>query len=173
MNQLSKETGDKVSVHSTASHLNTYYVPGSVRGAGNTKIDDVMLLWGGQIWGGWCVLDITLTRDKRYRRDQHGMPPGSEWTAPPGMLGQVLRRRLLELNPERRSGVTACSTSPGTDRSNPRSSPGWVTSLMVAGTWGVFYCILFYFLFIYSFIYIVWTCGFLFYSMVDSSSNTA
>lgn len=40
MNQFSKETGDKLSIHLTVySYVNTYYVLGSVRTARNTKID--------------------------------------------------------------------------------------------------------------------------------------
>lgn len=74
MNQFSKETGDRVSIYPTVhSYLNTYYVPGSVRGAKNTKIDScdaalrVAKFKGKRLM---CKLDIVLDCEKCYKRDQ-------------------------------------------------------------------------------------------------------
>lgn len=55
------------------SYLNTYYVPGSVRGAKNTKIDRcdsalrVAKFKGKRLM---CKMDIVLDREKCCKRDQ-------------------------------------------------------------------------------------------------------
>lgn len=104
-NQFSKETWDKVSIHSTASHLNTYYVPDSVRGAKATKLERcdaalrVAKCVGERLT---CQLDIVLDCAKYCKRGLHSNATGagvSSWTqegmgscSPGGCLSLVLKR---------------------------------------------------------------------------------
>lgn len=67
---------------------------------------------GGQIRGGKADVStrhLTKTVIRAPREISTVMPPGREWTAQPGRLGLVRPRRLLELSPERRSGVIAAA----------------------------------------------------------------
>lgn len=150
-----------MSIHSTASHLNTY-VPGSVRGAALrvVKFEEERPM---------CKLDISLNCNKCSMRDQYSNATREGVNSSTRKAWAGAPQEAVGAEPRKAIWSYSCSTRPGMEWSNTTVVPGWVTSLMEPelGAW------FFIFLFIHLCIYIVWPCGSLFHSVVDLSSNTA